>query len=75
MTCIYEILITDNGIKFLINVDKLDGYDSIEIPFIIQKNGVEIGRRPILNFIEGNNITLYITDDPNNNRINIEIGS
>lgn len=44
-------------------------------PVLIEKNGVSIAARSILNFIEGSNITLNIEDDSVNNEIDITISS
>ncbi len=38
-------------------------------------NGANIGTRPIFNFIAGPGISITITDDPGNSRVNITIGS
>ena len=65
----------NNDIKYLINVDKLDGKHVNEIGIRVQKNGIDVGYAPILNFIQGDNIILTITEDVSNNRININITS
>jgi hypothetical protein len=40
-----------------------------------ESEGIPIGTRPILNFIAGTGITITITDDPGNNRVNITISA
>ncbi len=45
-------------------------------PITVRRNsGTDIGTRPRLNFIEGSNITLNITDDTTDNEIDITISS
>lgn len=39
----------------------------------VQKNGTDVGQEPILNFIEGSNITITAVDDPTNNKVDITI--
>jgi hypothetical protein len=39
----------------------------------VQKNGIDVGQEPILNFIEGSNITITAVDDPTNNKVDITI--
>lgn len=39
------------------------------------KNGVSVGSRSKVNFVEGSNVTLTITDDSVNDEIDIEIAS
>lgn len=41
----------------------------------IEKGGTLIGTRRKINFIEGSNVTLTITDDPTNEEVDIEIAS
>ena len=41
----------------------------------VQENGVTIATRPTLNFIDGTNTTVAITDDAVNNRVDVEISS
>ena len=68
--------IIENGQKkYLINVDKVDGKDANEIGITVQKEGTEVGYQATLNFIQGDNIVLTITNDIANNRINIKIDS
>ena len=76
ITCDKERIIEieeNNEVKYLINVDKVDGFNANEISFTIQKDGVEIGKASTINFIAGNNIIITITDDGINGRINITI--
>jgi len=68
--------IIENGQKkYLINVDKVDGKDANEIGITVQREGTEVGYQATLNFIQGDNIVLTITNDTTNNRINIKIDS
>ena len=39
----------------------------------VQKNGIDVGQEPTLNFIEGSNITITAVDDPTNNKVDITI--
>jgi len=39
----------------------------------VQKNGLDVGQEPTLNFIEGSNITITAVDDPTNNKVDITI--
>jgi hypothetical protein len=41
----------------------------------ISKAGATIGTRPEINFIEGTNVTLTITDDVGNDRVNVTVNS
>lgn len=56
---------------------KVDASNILNLPpstITVRKNsGSNIGTRPRLNFIEGNNITLTISDDPTDNEIDITI--
>ena len=76
ITCDKERIIEieeNNEVKYLINVDKVDGFNANEISFTIQKDGAEVGKAPIINFIAGDNVVITITDDSSNGRINIMI--
>ena len=41
----------------------------------VQKNGVDVGQEPTLNFIEGSNITITAVDDPTNNKVDVTIAA
>jgi hypothetical protein len=41
----------------------------------IQRAGIEIAGRKYLNFIPGQNVTITVTDDPGNSRVNVTIAS
>lgn len=41
----------------------------------VQENGVTVATRPTLNFVDGTNTTVAITDDAVNNRVDVEISS
>lgn len=41
----------------------------------VSKNGVSVGTRPEINFIEGSNITLTISDDAGNNEVDVTIAA
>jgi hypothetical protein len=41
----------------------------------VEKNGTSVGTRPIINFIEGSNITLTVADDAANGEIDVTIDS
>lgn len=41
----------------------------------IQDNGVAVGTQPNINFIEGSNVTLTITEDVGNNRVDVTINA
>ena len=78
ITCDKERIIEieeNNEIKYLMNVDKVDGLNANEIGFTIQKDGTEIGKAPTINFIAGNNLSITIVEDDLNGKINITIAS
>lgn len=44
-------------------------------PVTVKDAGTPVGTQPAINFIEGSNITLTITDDPGNNEVDVEIAA
>jgi hypothetical protein len=47
----------------------------IDSDVVIQKNGLPVGQRTTLNFIEGANMTITAADDPINTRIDLTFAS
>lgn len=66
-------------VKYTIKITRVDGQLEVEVIeglVSVKKNdGPIIGTRNILDFIEGANVTLTITDDPVNEEINITIAA
>lgn len=50
---------------------RTDGLDDVDV----SKNGTPTSSRPIINFIEGTNVTLTVTDNAGNDRVDVTIAA
>ena len=44
-------------------------------PVTVKDAGATVGTQPAINFIEGTNVTITLTDDPSNNEVDVEIAA
>jgi hypothetical protein len=65
----------ENGGADEINVVGLSGLLADPQTVSIQKNGTLVAAQSSVNFIEGSNVSLTISDDSGNNRVNVRISS
>jgi len=74
-----KIVLGNTTVGFIANTTgiRLNGKDYANLdPFVIvANNGVDIGTRPRINFIEGDNITLDVVDDAGNSEVMVTINS
>lgn len=68
--CTFPVATDRDNLIVLLNQMLQSGSDTK-----VQKNGVDVGQEPTLNFIEGSNITITAVDDPTNNKVDITIGA
>ena len=59
------------GVTYRVTIDTVDGTDGVAI----YTTGTLIGTERGINFIAGDNITLTVTDDPTDDRVNVTIAS
>jgi hypothetical protein len=65
----------ENGGADEINVAGLSGELADAQPLAIDAEGVLVGTRPNLNFIQGSNVTLTVVDDPANDEVGVTIAA
>lgn len=65
----------ENGGDDEISVDGLSGQLADTQLIDVEAEGVNVGTRPTINFIEGPNVTLTVADDAGNDRVNVTVES